>query len=249
MCFTGESVSPDECFTVSEYPPFLPPLTEECAHPSRPPPSHPHIPPTTTSTSLTTTTCSSVDTHRSENSVPLVEEKQSLLIKKPRSFAPVDTNRASYVTPDLFAEPAVGKAIASSTPVPRALAFTRGCDGEGVGVATRAGVTGGVGSAGGGCVDVGSVRMALDFGSAPKSSVGGGGGGGVDCSDVRSGVPTFGTLPQAPPSQSTAGTFTPPLGTPSQITPSPMALPAHFTRQLLTAPAPAKKRVSVSYYI
>lgn len=238
---TGEAVSPEECFTVSEYPPFLPTLTEEYSHSSHPPASHPHIPSTTTSTSLTT----AVETQRSENSVPVVEEKPSLAAKKLSAFTPVDTNRASYVTPDLFAEPALGKAIASSTPVPRALAFTRGCDSEGMGVATRAvGVSNAAGSAGV-CVDVGSVRMALDFGSAPKSS---GGVGGLESSDARSGIPTFGVaFPQPPPSHGSAGTFTPSHGTASQITPSPMELPAHFMQQLLTPPAPTKKRVSVSY--
>lgn len=219
---TGEAVSPEECFTVSGYPSFLPSLTE-CSHGhlSHPPPLHPHIP----TTSVTPT----AETRRSENCVPMVEEKQVPLVKKPSAFTPVDTNRASYVTPDLFAEPVVGKAIASSTPAPRALAFTRSDSGNEVGMANRVGVA----SSGGGCVDVGSVRMVLDFGSAPKSS-------GVESSEGH-GTPMFGTLP--PPPQ---GTCTPAVGTPSQSSPSPA--PAHFTRQLLTAPVAPKKRVSVNFY-
>lgn len=220
----GETVSPEECFTVSEYPPFLPSLTECCHNPTQPhpPPSHPPVPVTTA------TSTAEIETQRSENCVPMVEEKQAPLTKKPSAFTPVDTNRASYVTPDLFVEPGVGKAIASSTPAPRALAFTRTDPGNEVGVANRGGVVG----SGGGCVDVGSVRMVLDFGSALRS-------GGVEGGDTPSGTPMFGVVPTT-----TQATFTP-LGTPSQITPSPTALPAHFTRQLLTAPP--KKRISVSF--
>lgn len=186
-----------------------------------PPPSHPPVPVTTASSTA------EIETQRSENCVPMVEEKQAPLTKKPSAFTPVDTNRASYVTPDLFVEPGVGKAIASSTPAPRALAFTRTDTGNEVGVANRGGVAG----SGGGCVDVGSVRMVLDFGSALRT-------GGVDGGDTPSGTPMFGVVPTT-----TQATFTP-LGTPSQITPSPTALPAHFSRQLLTAPP--KKRISVS---
>ena len=170
-----------------------------------------------------------------------MEEKQLLVGKKPSAFTPVDTNRVSYVTPELFAEPAVGKAIASSTPVPRALAFTRGCEttGSGEGAAVR-GVSG-VSSVSGGGVD---VRMVLDFGSAPKT--GGLGGGGVE----GEGTPMFGSV-HVPPAVVAQGNTSltiasPALGTPSQSTPSPVALPAHYTRQLLTAPVAPKKRVSVS---
>ena len=168
----------------------------------------------------------------------MAEEKQAPPTKKPSAFTPVDTNRASYVTPDLFAEPVVGKAIASSTPVPRALTFTRSGDTGSDGCAvTRAGV---VGASGGG-VDVGSVRMVLDFSSTPRSSSGGGGGG--ESGDARSATPTFGTLLPPPPAQGTA--YTPALSTPSQITSSPTALPAHFTSQLQIAPVAPKKRIWV----
>ena len=174
----------------------------------------------------------------------VVDEKQTLITKKPSAFTPVDTNRVSYVTPDLFAEPGVGKAIASSTPVPRALAFTRGgdTDTEVVGVVTRGAVATGAGGGGGGCVDVESVRMVLDFGSGTRNS--GGGGGAVDTSKERQETPMFGTFPLPPPS---AGSVVPVFGTPSQLTPSPMSLPAHYTRQLLTAPGGPKKRVSVRH--
>ena len=243
---TGEVVSPEECFTVTEYPPFLPPLSDDLPpHPSTS--SHPHP--------LTTTTTTTDTQQPSENNVPsTTEDRQIFSGKKPSAFTPVDTNRVSYVTPDLFGDaPAVGKAVASSTPVPRALAFTRVCDsgtGEGggvVGVVSRnvSGVVGGV--------DSGSVRMALDFGSAVRSAGGDGGGGG---GESRGGTPVFGVLSLPPSSSyvtqqssvtsastaiSTAG-----LVTPSHITPSPTALPAHYTRQLLTAPTAPKKRVSVS---
>ena len=222
----GEAVSPEDCFSVSEYPSFLPPLTGCCRNHSAVPhshSSHPNLPDVAT------------ETQRSENCIPLVEEKQAPPTgKKPSAFTPVDTNRVSYVTPDLFAEPAVGKAIASSTPVPRALAFTRSDMGSEVGVANNKTGLGG-GGVEVGSVGLGRVRMVLDFGSGPKSSGGGGEGG-----ESHSGTPLFGVLP-AP----VQGTFTPSPGTPSQITPSPMALPPHFSRQLLSAPA-QKRRVSVS---
>lgn len=161
--------------------------------------------------------------------------------KKPSAFTPVDTNRVSYVTPDLFAEPAVGKAIASSTPVPRALAFTRSCEttgSDGVSVVRAGGGSSGGVSGVGGVVDVGNVRMVLDFSSAPKTS------GGE--SDVRSGgTPIFGALPSAVFVQNDTAFVSPAHVTPSHITPSPTTLPAHFTRQLLTAPVAPKKRVSV----
>ena len=252
---------------MTEYPPFLPPplLGEVCPphppqHPSSSTSSHPH---SSSSCQPITTT----DVRPSENCVPTPDDRLSLAGKKPSAFTPVDTNRVGYVTPDLFAEPGVGKAVASSTPLPRALAFTRVCDpssgsssgggggggGEGVGRVVVGGATrGGVGVAG---LDVGSVRMVLDFGSAPKSS-GSGGGGGGGSSDSPSNTPVFGVLPVShcvaplPVSSSGVvgqGTTTTAGGvTPDLVSPSWSARPSHFTRQLLTAPVAPKKRVSVS---
>ena len=163
----------------------------------------------------------------------------------------------------------MGKAVASSTPLPRALAFTRvssSCDSS----SGTSGVGGGGGGEGGrvavgganrpGGVDVGSVRMVLDFGSGPKQSKTGREGGG---GESLSNTPVFGVFhppssavpPLGPSSTVGGGTTIPPAGpslTPdvvSHVSPSPSwsARPPHFTRQLLTAPVAPKKRVSVSH--
>ncbi|CAI8035891.1 Cell division cycle protein 27 homolog [Geodia barretti] len=262
----GEAVSPEECFTLNEYPPFLPPLlsAEECP-PHPPHPSSSSLPHSSSSSSLPTTTA---ELRPSENCVPHTpDDRLSLAGKKPSAFTPVDTNRVGYVTPDLFAEPGVGKAVASSTPLPRALAFTRvtSCDsssgtasgvivggGGGGGEGGRIGVGGANTRPGGAGMDVGSVRMVLDFGSGPKSSRTGGGGGG---SESWGNTPVFGVLPAsssvAPSGPSSGGCGQGPATSPgltpevvSQVSPSWSARPSLFTRQLLTAPVAPKKRVS-----
>ena len=127
---------------------------------------------------------------------------------------------------------------------------------SGVIVGGGGGGEGGRISVGGASMDVGSVRMVLDFGSGPKSSRTGGGGGG---SESWGNTPVFGVLPApssvAPSGPSSAGCGQGPATsaglTPevvSQFSPSSWsARPSLFTRQLLTAPVAPKKRVSVSH--
>ena len=104
---SGESVSPEQCFTMSEFPPFL-------KHPAPHSCSSCHMP-------LSSYPSSSPSSH---------ETKPSLLCngldansRRPSAFTPVDSSKTGYITPDLFGNPTLGKAVASSTPAPRTLQF------------------------------------------------------------------------------------------------------------------------------
>lgn len=100
---TGESVSASECFSMNTLPSFLLRSNNGSRHTSD------HVP---ISYPLTTTT----NTHNS----PI----DSIHLKS--TFTPVDpTPKPGYVTPDLFGQPSLGKAIASSTPASvRAISFS-----------------------------------------------------------------------------------------------------------------------------
>ncbi len=106
---SGEDVPPEQFFTVSTYPRFLHSTTL----------SHPH--------SLTL-----LPSHTLPNTTEAQKQQQTqtqgtadLAPKRHIIFTPVDSNKPAYVTPDIFGvQPGLGKAVASSTPLPRTLPFT-----------------------------------------------------------------------------------------------------------------------------
>ena len=151
----GERVAPEQCFTVSEYPSFL-------AH-SAPSGCLSHFP-----SSLS---------FSNETKPPLLASGLETNSKRPSAFTPVDGSKSGYITPDLFANPTLGKAVASSTPAGRTLQFT-GSDLRG-GAGYKAGrlqYEGSVASLQGGPqvsrVQFGSVKAVLDFGSGRQTDDG-----------------------------------------------------------------------------
>ena len=102
----GESVPAEECFKLSELPAFL-----KTSHDSIPNTAHlvpGGAPPTTTQEALKPL----------ENVAAGISERRS-------AFTLVDPPKPALVTPGLFGPAQLGQAVASSTPVPRALAFTK----------------------------------------------------------------------------------------------------------------------------
>ena len=148
-------MAPEQCFTVSEYPSFL-------AH-SAPSGCLSHFP-----SSLS---------FSNETKPPLLASGLETNSKRPSAFTPVDGSKSGYITPDLFANPTLGKAVASSTPAGRTLQFT-GSDLRG-GAGYKAGrlqYEGSVASLQGGPpvsrVQFGSVKAVLDFGSGRQTDDG-----------------------------------------------------------------------------
>ena len=150
----GERVAPEQCFTVSEYPSFL-------AH-SAPYGCFSHF--------------SSSSSFSNETKPPLLASGLETNSKRPSAFTPVDGSKSGYITPDLFANPTLGKAVASSTPAGRTLQFTAS-DLRGAGYkAGRLQYEGSVASLQGGPpvsrVQFGSVKAVLDFGSGRQTDDG-----------------------------------------------------------------------------
>ena len=150
----GERVVPEQCFTVSGYPSFL-------AH-SAPYGYFSHF--------------SSSSSFSNETKPPLLASGLETNSKRPSAFTPVDGSKSGYITPDLFANPTLGKAVASSTPAGRTLQFTAS-DLRGAGYkAGRLQYEGSVASLQGGPpvsrVQFGSVKAVLDFGSGRQTDDG-----------------------------------------------------------------------------
>ena len=165
---SGESVSPEQCFTVSEFPPFL-------KHPAPHGCSSSHV-------LLSSYPSSSPSPHEPKSS--LLGNGLDTNSKRPSAFTPVDSSKTGYITPDLFGNPTLGKAVASSTPAPRTLQFVtsdfRGTNFKmGGSLYDPAGGTAaalhknGAPFAG---VQFGSVKGVLDFGSGRRTDVGSGQG-------------------------------------------------------------------------
>ena len=147
-------MAPEQCFTVSEYPSFL-------AH-SAPYGCFSHF--------------SSSSSFSNETKPPLLASGLETNSKRPSAFTPVDGSKSGYITPDLFANPTLGKAVASSTPAGRTLQFTAS-DLRGAGYkAGRLQYEGSVASLQGGPpvsrVQFGSVKAVLDFGSGRQTDDG-----------------------------------------------------------------------------
>ena len=102
----GESVPPEECFKISELPAFLRTSRGD------PIPNTAHLVAGGAPTATTQEALKPLD-----NVAAGISERRS-------AFTPVDPSKPALVTPGLFGNPQLGQAVASSTPVPRALAFT-----------------------------------------------------------------------------------------------------------------------------
>lgn len=146
-------MAPEQYFTVSEYPPFL-------VH-SAPYGCFSRFPSSSSS---------------NETKPPLLTSGLETNSKRPSAFTPVDSSKSGYITPDLFGNPTLGKAVASSTPAGRTLQFTAS-DLRGAGYkAGRLQYEGSVASLQGGPpvsrVQFGSVKAVLDFGSGRQTDDG-----------------------------------------------------------------------------
>ena len=151
----GERVAPEQYFTASQYPPFL-------AH------SAPY------SFSLFPSSSSSSS---SETKPPLLFSGLETNSKRPSAFTPVDCSKSGYITPDLFGNPTLGKAMASSTPAGRTLQFTasdlRGGAGyKGGRLSYESSVTSYQGGPPASRVQFGSIKGVLDFGSGRQTDKG-----------------------------------------------------------------------------
>ena len=141
--FLGEFVDPKECFQISDYPSFLQPSSCFSSAPftTAPPPLFSHNAATLTSepsqplpptlhTAASTLTSDDVEvdlTCTEQNAMDtgpsLVGGASSLMGGVSSAFIPVESK--GVVTPSLYGDPAVGKAVASSTPAAaRSLIFS-----------------------------------------------------------------------------------------------------------------------------
>ena len=108
LCEMGEEVCPDECFKISNYPGFLRP------HPLSAPPTLAQFFTAQAKTSTAKTTDHPM-LKRDDLNLICAESPSTDNNCHVSTFEPVGNNPL-FMTPDIFHEPSVGKAIASSTP-------------------------------------------------------------------------------------------------------------------------------------
>ena len=132
----GEFVDPNEYFNISEYPHFLMSTSGSVAMTTHPPPLFSQLapssvdaspscpvdaPPTETEVSLVCTEPSEMETGSA--TAPMVGGASSVVGGATSAFASVQSK--DVITPSFYGNPAVGKAVASSTPAAaRSLTFT-----------------------------------------------------------------------------------------------------------------------------
>ena len=147
----GESPS-EQCFTVSTYPQFLKFISQ---------------PAIISTTDLSSTGAANVVENNASHT-----QRKDIHSKQHSAFTPIDANRVTFITPDLFGNPPLGKAVASSTPVQRSLPFTVKPDSKPEPVPPRSycqlDTEGNVPPSR--RVSFGSVRAALTFGSGCQSN-------------------------------------------------------------------------------
>ena len=249
----GERVAPEQCFTVSKYPPFLA-----------------HSAPCSFSLFPSSSSASS-----SETKPPLLFSGLETNSKRPSAFTPVDCSKSGYITPDLFGNPTLGKAMASSTPAGRTLQFTasdlRGAGYKGGRLSYESSVTSYQGGPPAGRAQFGSIKGVLDFGSGrqtdkgrransspltPRSAPASTSFSLPFCSSLfcvritfllsHTHTHSFGVLqfttPRGPAQPSLSSQHTLNFST---ITPSPTPLPTAHLKLLQSAPKSAGKRVMV----
>ncbi|XP_064389846.1 cell division cycle protein 27 homolog isoform X2 [Halichondria panicea] len=227
LCDLGEPVSASECFTMTAFPAFL--RHSHYPHTStHPPPSQPQ------------------GTHTITHNTPIDPAPTS------NAFTVDPSLKHTYVTPGLFAQPTLGKAIASSTPSSlRTISFphepipfrlgqdTMSVDrhlkdhaSSGVGVLTDPKMVAGGKRTFSGDGGLSVVRGVLDFGSASVES------GRVmsKTAALMPLTPSFGVLNLTTPTL-----VTPTEGVPhslnfDSVTPSPTPLPPDYLNTIVSAP-------------